>query len=364
MKRIYLISIIFLGFYLSISGQNFTNDDKQLGVKLDSILNNEFMTDEPGCAVLVSRKGEVVYRNAFGIANMEFNIPNTPDVVFEIASMSKQLTGIAIMQLVEQGKIDLQDSITKYIPDYPTQGYTITIEHLLTNTSGIKDFMVMEQFNPNVWRVDYAPEDFIDFFKNEKMDFTPGTKFNYSNSGFYLLGYIIEKVSGMSYEHYLEKNIFVPAGMTHSSFNNYNKIVKNRVKGYEKGENGFMNCEYVSPTIFYSAGGLLSTVDDFNKLYMALTSYKLLSKESLEKAWTSYTLQNGEKTGYGYGIQVRKLDGYQTISHAGGGVGFYTQQWFFPEFDVHFIMYTNCENYAEKDPLIFELAKLSVKNAQ
>ena len=364
MKKNYLFSLIFLGFYFITSAQNFTYDNNQLGVKLDSILNNEFKADEPGCAVLVSRKGEIVYKNAFGMANMEFNIPNSTDGVFEIASMSKQFTGIAIMQLVEQGKIDLQDSITKYIPDYPTQGYIITIEHLLTNTSGIKDFGVMEQLNPTVWRVDYAPKDFIEFFKNEKMDFAPGTKFNYSNSGFYLLGYMIEKVSGMSYEEYVEKNIFEPAGMTNSSFNHYNKIVKNRVKGYVKGENGFENCEYVSPTIFYSAGGLLSTIDDFNKFYQALTSYKLLSKENLAKAWTSYTLQNGKKTGYGYGIQIRKIDGYQTVSHAGGGVGFYTQQWYFPEFDAHFIMYTNCENYAEKDSLIFKLAKLSVKNGE
>ena len=131
------------------------------------------------------------------------------------------------------------------------------------------------------------------------MDFAPGTKFNYSNSGFYLLGYIIEKASGMSYEEYLKKNIFNPAGMTNSSFNHYNKIIKNRVKGYVKSENGFENCEYVSPAIFYSAGGLLSTVDDFNKFYQALTSYKLLGKESLEKAWTSYKLQDGKDTGYG-----------------------------------------------------------------
>lgn len=345
-----------------LNAQTVSNETKQLEIKLDSILNKEFKPNEPGCAVLVSKKGQVIYKKAFGIADMELNVPNKPEMVFEIASMSKQFTGIAIMQLVEQGKIDLQDSITKYIPDYPYQGYIITIENLLTNTSGIKDFGVMEQLNPTIWRVDYAPKDFIEFFKNEKMDFAPGTKFNYSNSGFYILGYIIEKVSGMSYENYLEKNIFNPAGMTNSSFNHTNRIVKNRVKGYGKGENGFENCEYVSPTIFYSAGGLLSTVDDFNKFYQALTSYKLLSKKSLEQAWTSYTLQNGEKTGYGYGIQVRKLDGYQTISHAGGGVGFYTQQWYFPEYNVHFIMYTNCENYAEKDPLIFELAKLSVKN--
>jgi CubicO group peptidase (beta-lactamase class C family) len=364
MKKIYLVVLVVLGFHLSANTQTISKNDNSLGVKLDSILTKEFKPNEPGCAVLVSRKDQIVYRKAFGIADLELNIPIQPEMVFEIASNTKQFTAVAIMQLVEQGKIKLQDSIEKYIPDYPPQGYGITIEHLLTNTSGIKDFGVMEQLNPTIWRVDHKPVDFIEFFKNEKMDFAPGTQYNYSNSGFFLLGFIIEEISGMTYEQYLEKNIFEPAGMTNSGFNSYNKIVINRVKGYSKGESGFENGEYVSPTIFYSAGGLLSTVDDFYKYYGALNSYKLITKESINKIRTSFKLVDGKETGYGYGIQVRELDGYKTIAHAGGGVGFYTMHWYFPEKDVHFIIFTNCDNYMEKDNKIFKMAKLSIENGQ
>jgi CubicO group peptidase (beta-lactamase class C family) len=345
-----------------LNAQTVSKENKQLEIKLDSILNREFKSNNPGCAVLVSKKGQVVYKKAFGIADLELNIPIQPEMVFEIASNTKQFTAVAIMQLVEQSKINLQDPIEKYLPDYPTQGYKITIENLLTNTSGIKDFGVMEQLNPTIWRVDHKPADFIEFFKNEKMDFAPGAQYNYSNSGFFLLGYIIEKISGMTYEQYLEKNIFEPAGMTNSGFNSYNKIVKNRVKGYSKGENGYENGEYVSPTIFYSAGGLLSTVDDFYKYYQALNSYKLLTEESLNKTRTSFKLVDGKETGYGYGIQVRELDGYNTIAHAGGGVGFYTIHWYFPDEDVHFIIFTNCDDYLKKDNKIFKMAKLSVEN--
>ena len=334
-----------MGFYLSISAQDISTRESQLGYKLDSALNKQFKPNEPGCAVLISKKGQILYKKAFGMANLELNVPMSSDMVFGIASITKQFTGIAIMQLVEKNKINLQDSINKYIPDYPTHGYYISIEHLLTHTSGIKNFMALEDFDSIVKRIEYNnPMDFINIFKNESMDFAPGTKWNYSNSGYFLLGYIIEKVSGITYQQYIEENILKPAGMTNSYYNDYKKIIKNRVTGYGKDENGFTNPLNLNSTVAYSAGSLLSTVEDMFNYYQALNSYKLVSKESLDKTRTRYKLSNGKETNYGYGVEIADW-GVPVIYHLGGGSGFFTLQLYYPEKDLNFILFTNCKSY-------------------
>jgi CubicO group peptidase (beta-lactamase class C family) len=364
MERIFVVFIIFLGFFLSINAQDISTKDSKLGYKLDSALMKQFKPNEPGCAVLVTNKGQIIYKKAFGMANLELNVPMNPDMVFAIASITKQFTGVAIMQLVEKGKIRLQDSINKYIPDYPTHGYYISIEYLLTHTSGIKNFQSIKDFDSIVSRLDYKPMDFINLFKNENMDFAPGTKWNYSNSGYFLLGYIIEIVSGMPYSQYIEENILKPAGMTNSYYNDYKKIIKDRVNGYRKVDNGFSNPLYLSPSILYSAGALLSTVEDMFKYYQALNSYKLISKESLEKTRTSYKLVNGTETGYGYGIGVQDIYGYSAVSHTGGGAGFSTLQVYFRQKDVNFIIFTNCSSYSDYFQQFYKLSIIALENCK
>ncbi len=358
--RIWFFSIVFLGLYLSAGSQTVSQSDEHLSLQYDLLLAKEFQSGAPGCVVLASRKGKVFYEKAFGLADLEMKVPNVVDTVFEIASNTKQFTALAIMQLVEQGKISLQDSIAAYIPDYPTDGYYISIEHLLTHVSGISDFMANEEFDSTVWRLDYTPIDFIEFFKREHLDFVPGTEYSYSNSGYFLLGYIIEKVSGVSYQEYIQENIFSPAGMTNSYYGDSKRIINNRAKGYAMGVDGYENAEYVSPTILYSAGALLSTVEDFFKYYQALNAHVLVSRKTLAEIRTSYTLQDGAETGYGYGVQVRTVEGHRTIAHAGGGPGHWTMHWYFPDDDVHFIIFTNCENYIGKDSFVFDLAILAV----
>ena len=359
MKITTLISIIFLGYYLSISAQNISTSENQLEYKLDSALIKKFKPNEPGCAVLVSNKGQIIYKKAFGLANLEMNVPIKPDMVFAIGSITKQFTAIAIMQLVEKGKIRLQDSINKYIPDYPTHGYYISVEHLLTHTSGIKDYMTLEGFDSIVKRTEYNnPLDFINVFKKENMDFAPGTNWEYSNSGYFLLGYIIEKVSGITYQQYIEENILRPTGMANTYYNNNKRIIKNRVSGYEKDENGFTNPLDLNSTVYYSAGSLLSTVEDLFIYYQALNSYKLVSKESLEKTRTRYKLQDGNDVEYGYGVQVADW-GVPVIYHMGGVSGFFTIQIYYPEKDLHFVIYTNCSSYFN-DRSEFALLSLSI----
>nr|HMU05479.1 serine hydrolase domain-containing protein [Saprospiraceae bacterium] len=157
--------------------------DKALIAKFDQLLSEKFKSNETGATALISKKGQIIYKKAFGMANLELNVPMQTENVFRIGSISKQFTAIAILQLMEQGKLSLQDDITKFIPDYPTHGHKITVEHLLTHTSGIKSYTNMIEFGP-ISRLDKKPEELIQFFKNQPMEFAPGTKWNYNNSGY------------------------------------------------------------------------------------------------------------------------------------------------------------------------------------
>jgi CubicO group peptidase (beta-lactamase class C family) len=316
-------------------------DDKQLFANFDKMLSEQFKTNETGATALVARKGQVIYKKAFGMANLEYNIPMQVDHVFRIGSITKQFTAVAILQLMEQGKLGLQDDITKFIPDYPTHGHKITIEHLLTHTSGIQSYTGMKDFEKKM-TLNLKPTELIDFFKNEPMEFAPGTKWNYNNSGYFLLGYIIEKVSGKTYPQFIEENFFKPLGMTNSLFGSDSKIVKNRAGAYEKDSTGFVNAPYLNMNQPYSAGSIQSTVEDLFKWHQAVHAYKLVKKESLDKAFTKYKLTDGKETEYGYGWGLGNIQGSPTIGHGGGIPGFLTQSIYLPKEDVFVAVFSNC----------------------
>ncbi len=187
-----------------------------LGQTLDAMLTKLYPKDAPGAAVIAVRDGKTVLRKGYGMADLELGVPIQPDMVFRIGSMTKQFTAVAILMLVEEGKLAVSDPITKFLPDYPTGGKTITVEHLLTHTSGIKSYTDMPDFLANI-RKDYKVQELIDHFKGEPMDFAPGERYQYDNSGYFLLGAIIEKASGMSYEAFLKQRIFDVVGMTQTS---------------------------------------------------------------------------------------------------------------------------------------------------
>jgi CubicO group peptidase (beta-lactamase class C family) len=174
--------------FIALSCNSFaqTAASKQMTAEFDKVLSAQFKPGETGCAALVAKKGQIIYKKAFGMANLELNVPMQPDMVFRIGSITKQFTAVAILQLMEQGKLSLQDEITKFIPDYPTQAYKITIEHLLTHTSGIRSYTSVPEFQKYM-RTDMKPDEVINLFKNQPMEFVPGTKYNYNNSGYFLL---------------------------------------------------------------------------------------------------------------------------------------------------------------------------------
>lgn len=325
---------------LSINSSAQTLNTKQLTAEFDKMLSEKFKPGETGCAALVAKNGQIIYQKAFGMANLELNVPMQPDMVFRIGSITKQFTAVAILQLMEQGKLSLQDDITKFIPDYPTQAYTITIEHLLTHTSGIKSYTGIPEIMKNI-RMDMKPEELIAQFKNQPMEFAPGTKWNYNNSGFFLLGYIIEKVTGKTYAEYIQENFFTPLGMTSSCYGSDTKIIRNRAYGYQPGDDGVVNSDYCSMTQPYSAGSIMSTVGDLFKWHQAVHSYKLVKKETIDKAFTEYKLANGDGTGYGYGWFLSHLQGSPTIEHGGGIFGYLTSSIYLPEEDVFVVLFSN-----------------------
>ena len=335
----FFIVLVFVLFSCNSPAQ--PKSDKQLSQTFDTMLSNVFKPNGPGATIIVSRKGEVIYKKGFGMADMELNVPVHPDMIFRIGSITKQFTAVAILQLAEQGKLSLQDEIKKFIPDYPAQDHKITVEHLLTHTSGIKSYTNMKDFQ-TMMRKDMKPLEIVDVFKNEPMDFAPGAKWNYNNSAYILLGYIIEKISGKTYEQYVREHLFAPAGMTNSGYGSENRIIKNRAKGYQKSTNDYENADYLSMTLPYAAGSLVSTVEDLLKWNRAVHSYKLVSKASLDKAFTDYKLSDAKSTNYGYGWFLSNVQGSKTIEHSGGINGFLSDAIYLPAEDIFVAILSNC----------------------
>jgi len=314
--------------------------EKDLAAKIDAVLSEVYKPGEPGAAVIVRQNGRTVFRKGYGLADLELGVAIEPDMVFRLGSVTKQFTAVSILMLAEQGKLGLQDEITKFLPDYPTQGRTITVEHLLTHTSGIQSYTDMPEWLP-LMRKDLTLKELIDMFKDKPMQFEPGERWAYNNSGYILLGAIIEKVSGLTYEAFLETNIFKPLGMKQSYYGSAERIIPRRIPGYQKGQSGFVNAPYISMTQPYAAGSLLSTVDDLAVWSDAVFSGKLVKREWLDKAFTPYKLKNGESSGYGYGWFTSDFSGHRSIEHGGGIHGFTTYEMTFPEDGIFLAILTN-----------------------
>jgi CubicO group peptidase (beta-lactamase class C family) len=362
MKKVFMLYLIIWGFLVNTNAQTILKNDTNLSAKLDTFFNNYYKPDEPGCAVLIQQGDDVLYKKAFGMADLEYELPMKPDMVFDLGSIGKQITAVVIMQLVEQGKLALDDPLDKYIKDFPMQAYTITIEHLLTHTSGLTDIFQLEAFGPDIWRLDHTKENYLGFLKKATVDFAPGSKYSYCNTGYILLGYIIEEITGITRQQYIEDNIFKKFGMTNSYYSSYHRIIKNRASGYGKNEvtGEFENLERVSSTVTDGAGTLMFNTEDFIRYYKALNSYQIISKESLERTRAKYILSDGKESRYGYGVFTGELNGHYFVTHTGGITGYFTSQIYFPNEAIHALIFTNCDTYVSNDPtskvgkLIFE----------
>lgn len=314
----------------------------------------------PGYSVLVAKNNQIVYQDAVGMADMEQSVPIRPDMVFRIGSITKQFTAVAILQLVEQGKLKLDADIRTYLPDYPTQGKTILLEQLLNHTSGIKSYTSMDSWDGEVRKRDFTVSGLVDFFKNEPSDFEPGTQLRYNNSAYILLGAIIEQVSGISYADYVRRHIFEPAGMTTARYDDALKIIPGRVKGYSRDASHFINAPYLSMTQPYAAGSLLMSTGDLFKWHLAVNQHRLLSKVWLDRAYTPGKLADGSAHEFGYGWARGQLLGMSTIEHSGGINGFSTNAIYLPEQEVYVIVFGNLDSGGGVSDLSKKLAALAV----
>jgi CubicO group peptidase (beta-lactamase class C family) len=354
MKNTLLFKAFLLVIFLSIPSLQAQN----IATEIDQLMRKNYKADKTGATILVAKDGEIVLRKAYGKSNLELDIDMIPENVFEIGSITKQFTAVGILMLLEEGKLSLDDEITKFIPDYPTQDTKITIHHLLTHTSGIKSYTSMPSLREFA-RDDLSVTELIDAFKNEPMDFKPNEQFRYNNSGYVLLGYIIEQITGKTYEEFVQKRIFDKLKMKNSYYGSQSRVIKNRAYGYQQREKGFVNADYISMTIPYAAGSLMSTVDDLYKWNTAIRNHKLISKESTEKAFTDYKINNGNNMSYGYGWFMARIQDVPVIEHGGGIFGFVSQGIYVPSENVYVIILTNCDCISPTD-IAYQVAAITI----
>ena len=330
--------------------------------KVDNIIKTEFNEkDGPGGVFLISKKGKPIYEKAFGLANLELNVELQPNSVFQIGSMTKQVTAVAVLLLEQERKLNTSDYISTYIPDYPN-GNKISIHHLLTHTSGIKDFTKTKGLS-EIAQKEMTPKMMVDFFKSEPTDFQPGEKFEYNNSGYIVLGYIIELVSGKTYEEFIKSYIFDKIGMNNSYYATDRKIIKNRAYGYHQKSYGYVNKSIISFSVPYASGSLMSTLQDMLKWQNSLNQNLLLNKKETAKAFTKYKLNNGEEIEYGYGWHLKNINGIPTREHGGSIFGFKSMGVYIPSEDIYVLGFSNCDCNSPTQ-IVKDIAELALKDAK
>lgn len=308
--------------------------------KVDEYLKAAMKARRFAGSVLIARNGQVLVSKGYGMANLEDVAPNTPETKFRLGSVTKQFTSMAVMMLQERGKLSVGDPVCKYVPDCPAAWQAITIRHLLTHTSGIPNYTALPDFR-NFGRTPMTVPALVDLFKNLPLDFAPGEKFSYSNSGYIVLGYIIERVSGKSYQDFLRENIFGPLRMVNSGYDG-NMVLAHRAAGYayDPQTHTPVNAAYIDMSVPFAAGALYSTVGDLLLWDQALYTARLISRKSLDEMFTPF------KGNYAYGWSVGKEFDRRSISHGGDIYGFASNISRFPDDRVTVIVLTNHEGVA------------------
>ena len=299
-------------------------------------------------------------RKGYGLADVELAVPIRPEMVFRVGSVTKQFTAACILRLAEEGRISLSDDLTRYLPDFPTGGRRVTIEQLLTHTSGIHNYTEIPARYPKRLREDWTLPELIGFFRNEPFDFEPGTRWHYDNSGYILLGAILEKVTGRSYADVVADWIFTPLGMKDTRYGSEAPIIPGRAAGYQKGAGGIVNAYYVSMTQAFSAGGIVSTVDDLAMWQAALDAGRILTPESRRRMWSPVTLPDGTKTHYGFGWGIWNWKGHPVVEHGGRINGFASANMRLPDDRIYVAVLSNCLGCAEPRALGLRAASVLV----
>ncbi len=291
--------------------------------RLDSIASAPVKSGAvSGIAVAVVRGRDTLLMRGYGFADIENEVPVTPATVFRIGSLTKQFTSAAVMQLVEQRKLSLDDDLSTFLPDFPTRGRRILVRHLLNHTSGIPSYTDIGPRFGRVARLDLSPDSLIAIVANDSLQFEPGVQFYYNNTGYFMLGMVLEKVTGTKYGDYLESTIFRPAGLDQTVYCDARRLVPRRAHGYDRAPAGLVNTDYLSMQLPYAAGSFCSTVGDLVSWTRQLAGGRVVTANSFREMTTPVTLASGRPMTYGYGIGSDTVGGRQVISHGGGINGF------------------------------------------
>lgn len=293
-----------------------------------------------GISIGIEHRGELLVARGYGSADLESSTPATAETVYRIGSVTKQFTAALILQLVEQGKIGLDDEITRFLPDYPTQGRRITIHQLLTHTSGIRGFTELEPRYTEFSRFDLTEDQLIAQFAKEPFDFEPGAQYRYNNSGYFLLGVIAGKVTGTPYPVLVEQALMVPHGLGSSSYCHNSRLIPKRAQGYVVDRGTIVNDHPISMNIPGGAGALCSTVLDLLAWQRSLDGGRVLGSRWLDAMRTGQ-VESGASGRYGYGVAVGALQGHPQIAHSGGINGFSAWLATYPDDHLTVVVLTN-----------------------
>lgn len=342
----------------STSSAQPTRSRAQMIAAIDSIAEARLKEGRvAGMTIGVVRGNDTLVLKGYGYADLEFDIPTPPRAIYEIGSVTKQFTAAAVLQLADEGKLSLDDEITKYLPDYPTQGHRITVRRLLDHTSGIKGYTELPKFGTIMMRK--LPKDsLVAMFKDEKFDFAPGDGMVYNNSAYFLAGLIIEKVSGKSYGDYVKAALFDKVGMADSRYCSESAITKNKAHGYDTGPQGLRHKAFLDHTYPFAAGSLCSTVGDLIAWNRALHGGKVLSPAAYRELITPGVLNDGTQLRYAKGLSLHSFGGHRAIEHGGGINGYLSSAAWFPDDNAVIVVLVNTAGPVGPDAIAASIAEI------
>jgi CubicO group peptidase (beta-lactamase class C family) len=317
------------------------NADAGLIARIDAIVEAPIKAGTvAGASVAVVQRGRPLVMKGYGVADLELDVPTPPGVTYEIGSVTKQFTAAAILLLQDEGKLSLDDDVTKYLPDYPTQGHRIPLKRLLNHTSGIKGYTEIPEFG-DFQRLDKPKDALVTLFSAKPFDFPPGEEQIYNNSAFFLLGLVIEKVSGVSYQTFVQQRLFNRVGMPSSYYCSERLVRKNHAHGYDVEAGRFVLKGFIDHDWPFAAGSLCSNTVDLVAWTRALHGGKVLSPASYREMTTPGVLNDGTPIRYGLGIAVADIGGRRAIAHGGGIPGFLSEVQYYPDDDLIVVVLQN-----------------------
>lgn len=300
-----------------------------------------------GFSIGVLRENSVVFAEGYGTADLENAVPAGPETVYRIGSLTKTMTAVAILQLAERGLLRLDDTVGRFLPDYPAPGRNVTIHQLLSMTSGIPNYTMDPRLD--YFREQLAHDSVVALFSGRPLQFTPGERYDYSNSNFYLLGLIIETLSGQSYAEYVQQNVVAPLGFEDTRYCPNRPIIPRRAEGYLLSEGELANARPISVAWAYAAGGYCSTASDYMRWFGALGAGALIERAWFDRMASKTRLSSGIESGYGYGVAVDELGGHRQLSHSGNLDGFQASVSYFPDESLTVVVLVNTEDAGASD---------------